>query len=128
MTGASGDLRQATRMARQMVTQFGMSERLGPVAYRAGEDHVFLGKELHDARDFSDGTARLIDEEVQRILREAEERAYRLLADHRDQLELLTATLMEREELDRDDVEKLLGPRPVNPAVDISALASFKRR
>jgi cell division protease FtsH len=112
MAGAMGDLKQATRIARQMVTQFGMSDRLGPVAYRAGEDHVFLGKELHDARDFSDGTARLIDEEVQRILREAEERAYRLLADNRDKLELLTATLIEREEMDRDEVEKLLGPRP----------------
>ena len=112
MAGAAGDLKQATRLARQMVTQFGMSERLGPVAYRGGEDHVFLGKELHDARDFSDGTARLIDEEVQRILREAEERAYQLLAEHRDKLELLTAELIEREELDRDEVEKLLGPRP----------------
>jgi len=120
MTGASGDLRQATRMARQMVTQFGMSERLGPVAYRAGEDHVFLGKELHDARDFSDGTARLIDEEVQRILREAEERAYRLLADHREQLELLTMALLEREELDRDDVERLLGPRSTKREVEAS--------
>ena len=116
MTGARGDLQQATRMARQMVTQFGMSDRLGPVAYRSGEDHVFLGKELHDARDFSDGTARLIDEEVQRILREAEERAYRLLSDHRDQLELLTAALLEREELDREEVEKLLGPRRVEGA------------
>jgi cell division protease FtsH len=113
MTGARGDLQQATRIARQMVTQFGMSDRLGPVAYRAGDDHVFLGKELHESRDFSDGTAKLIDEEVQRILREAEDRAYQLLSEHRDKLELLTGALMEREELDRDDVAKLLGPRPV---------------
>jgi cell division protease FtsH len=112
MTGAVGDLQQATKLARQMVTQFGMSERLGPVAYRAGEDHVFLGKELHEARDFSDGTAKLIDEEVQRILREAEERAYRLLQDHRADLDRLAGALLEREELDRDDVAKLLGPRP----------------
>jgi len=97
------------------VTRFGMSERLGPVAYRGGEDHVFLGKELHESRDFSDGTARLIDEEVQRILREAEERAYQLLKDHRDQLELLAAALLEREELDRGDVAKLLGARPGVP-------------
>ncbi|HKB03748.1 MAG TPA: ATP-dependent zinc metalloprotease FtsH, partial [Gemmataceae bacterium] len=62
MAGAVGDIKQATRIARQMVTQLGMSERLGPVAYRAGEDHPFLGKELHEARDFSDGTARVIDE------------------------------------------------------------------
>src|SRR5262249_8853880 len=92
MTGAMGDLKQASRIAGQMVTKLGRSARLGPVASRAGEDHVFLGKELHDARDFSDGTARLIDEEIQRILREAEDRAYRLLEAHRDKLELLTAT------------------------------------
>lgn len=116
MAGAIGDIKHATRIARQMVTQFGMSDRLGPVAYRAGEDHVFLGKELHEARDFSDGTAHVIDEEIQRIIRDAEERAYRLLADNRDQLELLTSALLEREELDRDDVEKLLGPRPTDEA------------
>jgi cell division protease FtsH len=112
MAGAVSDIKQATRIARQMVTQFGMSDRVGPIAYRAGEDHPFLGKELHEARDFSDGTARVIDEEIQRIVREAEERAYRLLSDNRVKLESLTAALLEREELDRDDVEKLLGPRP----------------
>ena len=112
MAGAVSDIKYATRLARQMVTQLGMSDRLGPVAYRAGEDHVFLGKELHESRDFSDGTARVIDEEVQRIVREAEERAYQLLADNRDKLDLLTSALIEREELDRDDVAKLLGPRP----------------
>ncbi|HVK07393.1 MAG TPA: ATP-dependent zinc metalloprotease FtsH [Gemmataceae bacterium] len=111
-TGALGDLRQATRIARQMVTQLGMSDRLGPVAYKAGEEHVFLGKELHDARDFSDGTARVIDEEVQRILRAAEERAMQLLTAHRDKLEVLTNELIEKEELDRDDMERLFGPRP----------------
>jgi cell division protease FtsH len=112
MSGAVGDLKQATRIARAMVTQLGMSDRLGPVAYKAGEDHVFLGKELHDARDFSDGTARVIDEEVQRILRTAEERAMQLLTAHRDKLETLTNELMEKEELDRDDLERLFGPRP----------------
>ena len=69
-------------------------------------------RQPHEAREFGDGTTKLIDEEVQRILREAEERAYQLLKDHLDPLELLTAALMEWEELDRDDVSKLLGPRP----------------
>ena len=86
------------------------------MAYRVGEEHVFLGKEIHEARDFSEGTARLIDEEVQRIVREAEERAYQLLAENRDKLESLTSELIEREELDRDEVEKLLGPRPKDNA------------
>ncbi len=117
MAGAVGDIKQATRIARMMVTQYGMSDRLGPVAYRAGEEHVFLGKELHETRDFSDGTAKLIDEEVHRLVREAEVRAHELIAANRDKLELLTATLLEREEMDRDEVEKLLGSRPtVSPS------------
>lgn len=113
-SGAVGDLKQATRIARSMVTQLGMSDRLGPVAYKAGEEHVFLGKELHDARDFSDGTAAIIDQEVQRILREAEDRAYKLLSDRREALDLLTNALLDHEELDRDEVEKILGLRPTN--------------
>ena len=71
-SGASQDLKQATRLARMMVTQFGMSEKLGPVAYRTGEEHTFLGKDIYESRDFSEGTARLIDEEVQRLLREVD--------------------------------------------------------
>jgi cell division protease FtsH len=121
MAGAMSDIKQATQIARKMVTQFGMSERLGPVAYRAGEDHVFLGKELHEARDFSDGTAKLIDEEIQRIVREAEERAYQLLSDNRDKLERLTKELIEREELDQEDIQKLLGPRPTAGTARVSA-------
>jgi cell division protease FtsH len=118
-TGAISDLKQGTKLARQMVTQFGMSDRLGPVAYRAGEEHVFLGKELHESRDFSDVTAHQIDEEVQRLLRDAEVRAMKLIADHRDDLEKLVAVLVDKEEIDRDEVEVILGPRPTgsNPTV-----------
>ena len=89
MSGAIMDLKQATRTARQMVTQFGMSERLGPVSYRVGEEHVFLGKEISESRDFSEGTARIIDEEVQRILGDAERNATRLLEQNRPDLDLL---------------------------------------
>src|SRR5262249_20368808 len=63
LSGAMQDIKQATRIARLMVTQFGMSPRLGPVYFRQNEDHVFLGKEIHEGRDFSEGTARIIDEE-----------------------------------------------------------------
>ena len=75
MSGAIGDLKQATRIARLMVTQFGMSDRLGPVSYRIGEEHVFLGKEIVEPRTSARARPRLIDEEVQRILTEAEQRA-----------------------------------------------------
>ncbi|HEY2787639.1 MAG TPA: ATP-dependent zinc metalloprotease FtsH [Fimbriiglobus sp.] len=113
MTGEVGDLKQATRLARMMVTQFGMSDRLGPVSYRVGEDHVFLGKELAESRDFSEGTARIIDEEVQSILAEAESRAGDLLAKHKADLDHLAATLLQHEELDREQVERALKRLPV---------------
>ncbi|MEZ6141216.1 MAG: ATP-dependent zinc metalloprotease FtsH [Zavarzinella sp.] len=111
-SGAMNDLKQATRIARIMVTQLGMSSRLGPVYYRSGEEHVFLGKEIHESRDFSDVTAHEIDQETKDILREAEDRAINLLQAHRKELELLTEKLLEKEELDRDEVEQLIGPRP----------------
>ncbi len=77
--GAAGDLKMATRLARMMVTQWGMSERIGPVFFRASEEHPFLGREMSETRDHSEHTAQIIDEEVARILREADERAYVLL-------------------------------------------------
>ena len=114
-SGASQDLKQATRWARMMVTQFGMSDKLGPVAYRTGEEHTFLGKDIYESRDFSEGTARLIDEEVQRILREADKRAFDLIVEHRDDLEKLVEALVQDEEMDREEVEKLLGiSKPAN--------------
>ncbi len=107
-SGANMDLKQATRIARMMVTQFGMSDRIGPVAYRVGEEHIFLGKEIQEPRDFSEGTAKIIDEEVQRLLREADERAFELLKGNRDKMERLVEALLAREELLRDEVEQLL--------------------
>jgi cell division protease FtsH len=106
--GAAQDLKQATRLARLMVSHFGMSNRLGPVAYRTGEEHVFLGKEIHEPRDFSEGTAQLIDEEVRRLLREAEERARHHLETHRRELDMLVEALVQREELTREEIDQLL--------------------
>jgi cell division protease FtsH len=110
--GAEMDLKQATRIARLMVTHWGMSERIGPVAYRIGEEHVFLGKEIHEPRDFSEGTAQLIDEEVRRLLREADERAYQLLRAHREKLDRLVEALLQKEELSREELESLLHDAP----------------
>jgi cell division protease FtsH len=106
--GAESDLKQATRIARLMVTHWGMSHRLGPVAYRVGEEHVFLGKEIQEPRDFSEGTAQLIDEEVRRLLQEADERAIRHLEEHRAELERLVEALLQREELSRDEIDQLM--------------------
>jgi cell division protease FtsH len=107
-SGANSDLKQATRIARLMVTQFGMSDRIGPMTFRVGEEHVFLGKEIQEARDFSEGTARIIDEEVQKLLREADEQAYDLLKRNRDKMERLVEALIQREELMREEIDQLL--------------------
>jgi cell division protease FtsH len=114
MSGAIGDLKQATRLARAMVTQLGMSERLGPVYYQMGEDHVFLGKEIVESRTFSEGTARLIDEEIQRLLTEAEHRAAELVRTHRYQLDQIAEALLLHEELDRSEVEKIMAGVPIS--------------
>jgi cell division protease FtsH len=108
LSGAIMDIKQATRMARAMVTQYGMSDRLGPVHYRQSEEHVFLGKEIAENREFSEGTARIIDEEVQRLVSEAEKRATELLTRNRDDLEKLAAALLANEELDRAEIHALL--------------------
>jgi cell division protease FtsH len=106
--GVEEDLRQATKMARYMVTHWGMSERLGPMSFRMGEEHIFLGKEIQEPRDFSETTAAIIDEEVQKLLREADERAYDLLKANRDKVERIVDALMQREELLREEIDALL--------------------
>ena len=108
-TGAENDLKEATSLARRMVVHWGMSEKVGPVSFRAGESSPFLGREISEMREYSDATARLIDEEVVRILREAEDAANLLLNEKRDLLEKLTDALCEEEELDQERLTEILG-------------------
>ncbi|MBM4071899.1 MAG: ATP-dependent zinc metalloprotease FtsH [Planctomycetes bacterium] len=110
--GAEQDLKQATRRARYMVTHWGMSDRLGPMSFRIGEEHLFLGKEIQEAKDFSEETASVIDEEVQKLLREADQRAYQQLERHRDKLEQLVEALLQKEELHKEEIDAILGTRP----------------
>jgi cell division protease FtsH len=119
-SGHEDDLKQATKLARYMVTHWGMSERLGPMAFRIGEEHVFLGKEIQESRDFSEGSAQIIDEEVQQLLREADQRAFDLLKVHRPELDRLVEALLENEELDRKEIEGLVDPetRSIKHTVD----------
>jgi cell division protease FtsH len=107
-SGAENDLKEATRLARYMVTHWGMSDRIGPVAFRAGEEHLFLGKEIQEPRDFSEHTAKIIDEEVSRILHEADERARTLLGENRDDLDRLSEALVKREVLTLPEIEEIL--------------------
>jgi cell division protease FtsH len=121
-SGHEDDLKQATRLARYMVTHWGMSDRLGPMSFRIGEEHVFLGKEIQEPRDFSEETATVIDEEVQKILREADLRAYEILEGHRAELDRLVEALLQREELLHEEIEEILG----RPAVGSTASVDGK--
>ncbi len=108
--GAENDLVQATRIARRMVAHWGMSERVGPVACATSNEHPFLGRDVYEQREFSEATARIIDEEVSRILNEAAERAVKLLSDNRDKLDRLAGALETREMLDDTEVVAIIGP------------------
>ncbi len=108
--GAENDLERATSLARRMVTHWGMNRKLGPVSYKMTDDDPFLGREIHQNRQFSEHTMELIDEEVGEILREAEQRAVELLQSKRDEMERLKDALVEKEELDRNEIAELIGP------------------
>jgi len=110
-SGASNDLERATALARRMVTSWGMSERLGPIAYSSNEEHPFLGREMaNEHRTFSEHTAQVIDEEIAKILHAAADRAERILAENRDKLDTLAEALLEKEVIDTDEIEALIGP------------------
>jgi cell division protease FtsH len=114
-SGAQSDIVQATKLVRRMVTRWGMSEELGPVAYGDSEEHVFLGKDFSHRRDFSEATAQRIDEEVTRIIKDCYKRAERILEENMDQLHLLARTLLERETLDAEELRKLLNGEELPP-------------
>ena len=110
--GAAGDIAQATRIARHMVAHWGMSEKVGPVSFKQSEEHPFLGKEMQHAREFSDETARIIDIEVQDILKEANQTAIDMLNHYRDKLDALAEALLEHEDIESAGIREILGPRP----------------
>ena len=113
--GAQNDLEQATKLARRMVTQWGMSERLGPVNYKISEEDPFLGREMHQLREFSEHTMQVVDEEVAKVLHGGADRAYQLLTENRDKLELLAKALVAEEELDENEITELIGPSVNHP-------------
>ncbi len=118
-TGAGNDIERATSMARRMVMSFGMSEVIGLVAVADNEQEVFLGREIVQRRSVSEHTQRIVDEEVKRILDEAHERAHAVLDENKDLLESIAQALLERETLNRDDVEALARGEPLAPLPDL---------
>jgi cell division protease FtsH len=109
-SGADDDIRQATNLARAMVARWGMSEAIGPVDLRQSEEHPFLGREIAQPRTFSETTARTVDEAVQQLLQEAEQRAAEVIERHKAALTRLIAELEAKETLDRAEIEAALGP------------------
>src|SRR5206468_6751995 len=107
-TGAADDLERVTGIAKQMIMRFGMSEKLGPRVLGRNHDLPFLGREMAAEPDYSEELAREIDEEIRRVIEEAHERAKQVLRDHFEQLHQLSAILIERETIDKDQFERLL--------------------
>jgi cell division protease FtsH len=107
-TGAGNDIQQATTMARKMVTEYGFSDKLGRLRYTDNEEEVFLGHSVARAKNISDATAALIDDEVRRLIEEAEGEAHKILKKYSGELETIAQALLEYETLSGDDVTTLL--------------------
>ncbi len=125
-TGANNDLVGNTELARKMVREWGMSERIGPMAW-GSQGMVFLGEDLMHSRDYSDETSRVIDEEVERILRQEEERAMAALQTHRGGLDKVAAALLEKETIDGAEVSRLVDAAFGRPVHDHDGKAEAPR-
>jgi len=118
-TGAGNDIQQATDMARRMVTEYGFSDKLGPLRYSENEEEIFLGRSVTQHKNVSDSTHELIDQEVRSLVEAAEGTARKILTDHHDELEKITQALLEYETLSGDEVNALLkGEKIIRPDED----------
>ena len=111
-TGAQNDLAKATQLAQKMVTEFGMSEKIGPLSLKRPDEEIFLGRDITREPRFSDNTSQLIDEEVKRIVEEAKGTADKILRGNLDKLKALAERLLEKEILDGEEVEKIINGEP----------------
>jgi cell division protease FtsH len=114
-TGAKNDIERATKIARRMVCEWGMSDELGPVNYATEEEHMFLGREVARTRDHSEQTSIMIDKEVRRIIEECQAEARRVIEEHRDEIEAIADALLENEVLTAEDLERLMNGKPIEP-------------
>jgi cell division protease FtsH len=107
-TGAADDIRRATGLARRMVTEFGFSEKLGPLRYSDNEEEVFLGHSVTQRKNVSDATAKVIDDEIRRIVEEGEHTARQILTSRLDELHSLAKGLLEYETLSADEIRRVI--------------------
>jgi cell division protease FtsH len=115
-TGASNDLQQVARVARQMITRFGMSDRLGPVALGRQQGNMFLGRDIMSERDFSEETAAAIDEEVRKLVDVAYTRAKEVLVSNRLALDEIAQMLIDKETVDAEELQEILANNDVKTA------------
>ena len=108
-TGASNDIERATAISRAMVTKYGMSEKLGTITFGADQEEVFLGRDLAHAKEYSEETASIIDEEVKKIVDAGYERAINILSEHVDKLHAVAKILLEKEKIDGEEFDKIFG-------------------
>ncbi|MFA4838383.1 MAG: cell division protein FtsH, partial [Candidatus Neomarinimicrobiota bacterium] len=121
-TGSGNDIERATELARRMVCEWGMSERLGPLTFGKKNEEIFLGRDIATHRDFSEETAKMIDSEVRLIVEEAEERAKTILSENLDNLKILAEALLEREVIDGSEIEKLMKGEMLPPPIKNNGL------
>jgi cell division protease FtsH len=114
-TGAGNDIERATGLARRMVTQFGMSEVIGPLAVGDKEQEIFLGREFAQRREVSERTAQMVDAEVKRLIDEAYARAMQIISENRELLDRIAVALLDRETIDREDLDRLVKNLPLPP-------------
>jgi len=112
-TGATSDLRRATSIARKLITDFGMSDSLGLRTFGQKEEMIFLGREIHEQKDYSEKIAEKIDDEISRFIKKAEERAREIIKDRKNELEKIVALLLKQETIEKKEFEKLLGKKIV---------------
>jgi cell division protease FtsH len=116
-TGAANDIKQATDLAQQMIRSWGMSDDLGPLSYAKGEEQVFLGREIAQHRDYSEATAQKIDEEINKLIKNAYERAKSVLKDNLDILHQLAERLLEKETVMGKELDELI--HSLRPGIDL---------
>jgi cell division protease FtsH len=114
-TGSSNDIARASDIARKMVTEWGMSEKIGPMSFGAKQEQIFLGREISQHRDFSESTARIIDEEVDKIIKFCLDEARKKLIEGKDKFETMAKSLIERETLDAADIIKIMAGEELPP-------------
>jgi len=124
-TGSGNDIERATELARKMVCDFGMSDKLGPLSFGKKHEEIFLGREIAQHRDYSEKTAQLIDQEVKNLVLDAEKKAREIIEANLNKLHKLAKTLLEREVLTSDEIDQIINNTTENTSEEIQALSSI---